>query len=113
MRYLQSHSRTKFLRRRQSAADCGSSDLETTVDPGFWRESSNADATEGTPAIEVEDAQQVEDDDDPGAHQVGLPELEELSSEDTRLLEEQAPCMVFLCGDQTSIPHQLGFQRCV
>ena len=28
-----------------------------------------------------------------------------------REIEEGEHCLIFLCGDKTTVPHQIGFQR--
>lgn len=44
-------------------------------------------------------------------HNLKLPENEDLSEhEKSQFLGEQV-CIIFMCGDRTKIPHQLGFQR--
>lgn len=40
-----------------------------------------------------------------------LPELEDLTEEEMSGFLENEICIIFLCGDKTKIPHQLGFQR--
>ena len=34
-----------------------------------------------------------------------------MSEEDENSLSEQEMCIVFICGNKTSVPHQVGFHR--
>ena len=36
---------------------------------------------------------------------------EGMSEEDENNLSEQEMCIVFICGNKTSVPHQVGFHR--
>ena len=36
---------------------------------------------------------------------------EEMSEAEEKNLSEQEMCMVFICGNKTGVPHQVGFHR--
>ena len=36
---------------------------------------------------------------------------EEMSETDEKCFAEQEMCIVFICGNKTNVPHQVGFHR--
>ncbi len=117
MRYLQSHSRAQFKRRRQRSVKraanresslSGSShdqeveeEEEEEEDAAGWSDRGDAEEVEeGHPDWHLQNL-----------HHLELFEVEDLDAECERQLDERDVCVVFLCGDEATVPHQLGFQR--
>ena len=96
MRYVQSHSRKQFQ-----------PDPVTWVEAPVTRKAANEDYNIGDPMMNLDVLDGYADDVsfeiDTGS--------EGMSEEDKTKFAEEEMCIVFICGDKTSVPHQVGFHR--
>ena len=104
MRYVQSHSRKQFQPDPVTWTDPKDANKDRIRDT---EEAANEDYNVGDQMMNLDVLDGYADDIsfeiDTGS--------EGMSEEDKTKFAEEEMCIVFICGDKTSVPHQVGFHR--